>query len=146
MRREVIDTIRKNKDEQACVQAMESGLYHFHPGAPPDAAYASDFPTGMAYECFVKAVMTWHGFPANATEFAPRSRAELKRDAPYLATVVARFFDDGDWNQCEGVRIDAPRDQTWNLTCASAPGSAWCGEPLSPEYMGPKLSEQTLVV
>jgi hypothetical protein len=51
------------------------------------------------------------------------------------------LFDDGDWNPCMGVRIDRPRDQTFNQTCATAPGSALCGQPLSREYIGPPMKD-----
>jgi len=127
--------------EQACARAFREGIYHFHPGAPPDPDYTADFITGMTYECMVKAVMTWHGFPAKKEEFLYQSRAELKDKAPWFARVVHRFFEDSDWNPCKGVRIDTPRDQTWGLTCATAPGSALCGEKLSPEYIGPPMTE-----
>jgi len=121
--------------EQACARAFQEGIYHFHPGAPPNS-YSEDFTTGMAYECMVKAVMTWHGFPAKKEEFLFQSRAELKQKAPWFASVVHRYFEDSNWNPCEGVRIDDARDQTWGLTCSSAPGSALCGEKLSQEYIG----------
>ena len=32
--------------------------------------------------------------------------------------------------------VDASRDQTFNNTCATAPGSALCGKPLSKAYIG----------
>lgn len=125
--------------EQACARAFRQGIYHFHPGAPPDPEYTADFTTGMVYECMVKAVMTWHGFPANKSEFLYQSRSELKQRAPWFAAVVHRYFEDSDWNPCEGVRIDNPRDQTWGLTCTTAPGSALCGKRLSNEYIGPPM-------
>ncbi len=40
-----------------------------------------------------------------------------------------------------GVRIDNARDQTFGRTCASAPGSALCGERLSKEFIGPPMEQ-----
>ena len=40
-----------------------------------------------------------------------------------------------------GVKINTARDQTFGQTCASAPGSALCGEPLSKEFIGPPMAE-----
>ena len=40
-----------------------------------------------------------------------------------------------------GVRIDNARDQTFGRTCASAPGSALCGERLSKEFIGPPMQQ-----
>ena len=54
---------------------------------------------------------------------------------------MRRLFDDGDWNPCMGVRIDNARDQTFGRTCASAPGSALCGERLSKEFIGPPMQQ-----
>ena len=70
-----------------------------------------------------------------------QTRAEIKAKAPYVAEVVYMLFDDGDWNPCMGVRIDSPRDQTFNQTCATAPGSALCGMPLSKDFIGPPMED-----
>merc|ERR1719321_2449537 len=40
-----------------------------------------------------------------------------------------------------GVKITEPRDQTFGLTCATAPGSALCGEDLGKIYIGPSMAE-----
>ena len=100
-----------------------------------------DFTTCTAFEMIVKAHLTWNGFPADEREFKYRSRAQMKREAPWLAALVYRYFEDGDWNPAFGARIDEPRDQTFGLTCATAPGSALCGERLSAEFIGPPMSE-----
>ena len=41
----------------------------------------------------------------------------------------------------ETLRIDNARDQTFGRTCASAPGSALCGERLSKEFIGPPMEQ-----
>ena len=126
--------------EQATARAVREELYVHHPGAKDDGCNP-DFTTCTAFEMIVKAHLTWNGFPADEREFKYRSRAQIKSEAPWLAALVYRFFEDGDWNPALGARIDEPRDQTFGLTCATAPGSALCGEPLSAEFIGAPMSE-----
>ena len=126
--------------EQATARAVKLGLYVHHPGAKDDGC-DPDFAECVAYEFVVKALMTWHGFPADPREFAYASRAAMKREAPWIAALVYRFFEDGDWNPALGAVIDTPRDQTWNFTCATAPGSALCGAPLSPDFIGEPMDD-----
>merc|ERR1712118_191225 len=95
----------------------------------------------VAYEFMVKAHMTWNGFPAIKTELAYQSRKEMKVKAPWIAQLVYEMFEDGDWNPALGAVITTPRDQTFGLTCKTAPGSALCGKPLSSEYIGPPMEE-----
>ena len=126
--------------EHAAARAVTEGIYAHHPGAADDGCNP-DMIECVAYEFIVKAHMTWNGFPADPREFRFRSRADIKREAPWIAVLVHRFFEDGDWNPAHGARIDAPRDQTFNLSCATAPGSALCGEALSSEDTGPPMRE-----
>merc|ERR1712232_453108 len=85
--------------------------------------------------------MTRNGFPADKNEFIYQSRAAIKKNAPWIAELVYKLFEDGDWNPALGAVITKPRDQTFNLTCATAPGSALCGKPLSKDYIGPPMEE-----
>jgi hypothetical protein len=121
--------------EQATARATREGIYVHHPGAKDDGCNP-DFTTCVAYEFIVKAHMLWNGFSADKREFIHQSRAEMKKKAPWIAELVFQLFEDGDWNPALGAVINTPRDQTFGLTCASAPGSAFCGKPLSKEYIG----------
>eukprot|EP00928_Gymnodinium_smaydae_P065265 TRINITY_DN48434_c0_g1_i1.p1 TRINITY_DN48434_c0_g1~~TRINITY_DN48434_c0_g1_i1.p1 ORF type:complete len:462 (-),score=48.12 TRINITY_DN48434_c0_g1_i1:6-1391(-) len=126
--------------EQATARATREGIYVHHPGAKDDGCN-DDFTRCVAYEFIVKAHMTWNGFPADKREFVYQSRAELKEKAPWIAQLVYEMFEDGDWNPALGVIITKPRDQTFGLTCATAPGSALCGKPLSRAYIGRPMQE-----
>lgn len=126
--------------EQAAARATKEGIYVHHPGASDDGCNP-DFVECIAYEFIVKAHMTWNGFPADKREFLYQSRSEMKTKAPWIAQLVYRMFEDGNWNPAFGAVIDAPRDQTFGLTCKTAPGSALCGEALSAEYIGPPMKD-----
>lgn len=126
--------------ERAAAKAVHDGIYTHHPGAKDDGCN-QDFSTCVAFEFIVKAQMVWHGFPSKRAEFQYQSRAEMKAKAPWIAQLVHEMFEDGDWNPAMGVKITEPRDQTFGLTCASAPGSALCGESLSKVYIGPPMAE-----
>jgi hypothetical protein len=126
--------------EQAAARATKEGIYVHHPGASDDGCNA-DFVECVAYEFIVKAHMTWNGFPADKREFRYQSRSEMKIKAPWIAQLVYRMFEDGNWNPAFGVVIDRPRDQTFGLTCKTAPGSALCGKELSNEYIGVPMRE-----
>ena len=65
----------------------------------------------------------------------------MKEKAPWIAQLVFSMFEDGDWNPALGAVIHTPRDQTFNLTCATAPGSALCGKPLGKVYVGRPMAE-----
>lgn len=126
--------------EQAAARALAEHIYTHHPGARDDGCEA-DFSRCLTYEFIVKAQLTWNGFPADPREFLYSSRREIKEKAPWIAQLVYEMFEDGDWNPSLGVVIDEPRDQTFNFTCAKAPGSALCGLPLSKEFIGPPMKD-----
>merc|ERR1712039_241667 len=126
--------------EQAASRGVQEGIYTHHPGARDDGC-DDDFTRCVTYEFIVKAHMTWNGFPADKREFQYSSRKEIKEKAPWIAELMYAMFEDGDWNPALGAVITTPRDQTWNLTCATAPGSALCGKPLGKEYIGPPMEE-----
>jgi len=126
--------------EQGAARAVREGLYVHHPGARDDGCN-DDFSRCVAYEFIVKAHMLWNGFPSDVRELPYRTRAEMKEKAPLIAELVYAMFEDGDWNPADGVVIDTPRDQTFGLTCATAPGSALCGKPLSREFIGKPMKE-----
>lgn len=128
------------KIEQAAARALREGIYVHHPGAKDDGCN-DDFTRCVAFEFIVKAHMLWNGFPAAEQEFPFRTRAELKHKAPWIAELVYMMFDDGAWNPARGVVIDTPRDQTFGLSCMTAPGSALCGGPLSKDFIGPPMPE-----
>eukprot|EP00746_Dinoflagellata_sp_MGD_P125582 gnl/MRDRNA2_/MRDRNA2_60351_c0_seq1.p1 gnl/MRDRNA2_/MRDRNA2_60351_c0~~gnl/MRDRNA2_/MRDRNA2_60351_c0_seq1.p1 ORF type:complete len:523 (-),score=74.30 gnl/MRDRNA2_/MRDRNA2_60351_c0_seq1:43-1392(-) len=126
--------------EQAAAKAVHEGIYTHHPGAKDDGCN-DDFATCVAFEFIVKAQMVWNGFPSKRAEFRYQSRAEIKARAPWLAELLFEMFEDGSWNPAMGVKITEPRDQTFGLTCATAPGSALCGEKLGKNYIGPPMDE-----
>jgi hypothetical protein len=128
------------KIEQAAAKAVHEGIYTHHPGAKDDGCN-EDFASCVAFEFIVKAQMVWNGFPSKRAEFEYQSRAEMKARAPWLAQLLYEMFEDGKWNPAKGVKITEPRDQTFGLTCATAPGSALCGEPLGKIYIGPPMDE-----
>lgn len=126
----------------AAKRAVEEGIYVHHPGARDDGCDA-DFVNCVAMEFHVKAFLTWHGVLASPAEFRYQSRAEMKEEAPWIAALVHRYAEDGDWNPSSGARVDGPRDQTFppHDTCARAPGSALCPGPLSAAFVGPPMTE-----
>lgn len=126
--------------EQAAAKAVREGIYTHHPGAKDDGCN-DDFASCVTYEFIVKAQMVWNGFPSKRAEFRYQSRAEMKLKAPWLAQLLYEMFEDGTWNSAMGVKITEPRDQTFGLTCAKAPGSALCGEDLGKIYIGPPMAE-----
>jgi len=126
--------------EQAAARAVQEGIYVHHPGAKDDGCN-DDFSRCVTYEFMVHAHMLWNGFPADTKEFPYRSRADMKERAPWIAELVYSMFEDGDWNPALGAVINTPRDQTFGLSCKTAPGSALCGQPLSREFIGKPMHE-----
>merc|ERR1712032_1492927 len=102
-----------------------------------------DFVNCVALEFHVKAFLTWHGVLASPAEFRYQSRAQIKQEAPWIAALVYRYAEDGNWNPAFGARVDEPRDQSFppHDTCAHAPGSALCPGPLSSAFIGPPMDE-----
>jgi len=137
---QIVDRDLFMRIEQATARATMEGIYVHHPGVKDDGCN-DDFSRCVAYEFMVKAHLVWHGFPAVKEEFQYQTRKEMKLKAPWIAELVYAMFDDDDWNPALGVKIDKPRDQTGGHTCATLPGSALCGEPLSKDFIGPPMEE-----
>eukprot|EP00931_Biecheleriopsis_adriatica_P068153 TRINITY_DN42173_c0_g1_i1.p1 TRINITY_DN42173_c0_g1~~TRINITY_DN42173_c0_g1_i1.p1 ORF type:complete len:475 (+),score=56.70 TRINITY_DN42173_c0_g1_i1:136-1560(+) len=137
---QIVDRNLFMRIEQATARATAEGIYVHHPGAKDDGCNP-DFTRCIAYEFMVKAHMAWHGFPSAREEFPYQTRKEIKEKAPWIAELIYAMFDDDDWNPALGVVINEPRDQTAGHTCATLPGSALCGKPLSKEFIGPPMDE-----
>jgi len=137
---QIVDRHLFMRIEQATARATAEGVYVHHPGTKDDGCNA-DYTRCVAYEFMVKAQMAWHGFPSVKEEFLYQTRKDMKEKAPWIAELVYAMFDDDDWNPALGAVIDEPRDQTAGLTCATLPGSALCGKPLSNEFIGPPMEE-----
>lgn len=137
---QVVDRSLFMRIAQATARATAEGIYVHHPGAKDDGCN-SDYTRCVVYEFAVKAHLVWHGFPTIKEEFVYQTRREMKEKAPWIAELVYAMFDDDDWNPALGVVINEPRDQTGGHSCATLPGSALCGKPLSKDFIGPPMEE-----
>eukprot|EP00117_Sycon_ciliatum_P027082 scpid72736/ scgid22083/ len=114
------------------------------------AGFDHDWVSTVSLEYYMGAVSIWMGYPMSRYDFLfaddagsstsarTTSRALLKKNLPDVACLVARYFpdvgeDDGEF--CAKMRTNAS-----NSGCQLFPGSCYCSDTMTTQYLGPALN------